>query len=142
MGEQPDPATAPRVLPSLNEHTIAFWTGGANAQLLIVRCRDCGRWVHPPVDCCPDCGGPLEPAPVSGDGVVFTYTVNHQHYHPAVVPPYVIALVELVEQRGLRLVANIVGCDPEAIHSGMAVRVTFEQHENIFFPVFVPRDVN
>ncbi|WP_319447731.1 MULTISPECIES: Zn-ribbon domain-containing OB-fold protein [unclassified Mycobacterium] len=141
MTVQQDPAAVPRVLPRLDLHTKAFWTGGANAQLLIARCRDCSRWVHPPVADCPNCGGPLEPTPVSGDGVVFTYTVNYQQFHPAVVPPYVIALVELPEQPGLRIAANIAGCDPEAVAIGMAVRVEFEQHEHVFVPVFTPRDV-
>jgi len=78
--------------------------------------------------------------PVSGDGVVFTYTVNHQRYHPAVAPPYVIALVELVEQPGLRLITNIVDCEPSAVHTGMAVRVGFEREGTRFVPVFSPRD--
>lgn len=141
MTVQDDPTAVPRVLPRLDEHTNAFWTGGANAQLLIARCRDCRRWVHPPVAHCPNCNGPLEPTPVSGDGVVFTYSVNHEQFHPAVAPPYVIALVELTEQPGLRIITNIVGCDPEAVAIGMAVRVEFERHGDFFVPVFAPRDV-
>jgi uncharacterized OB-fold protein len=52
--------------------------------------------------------------------------------------PYVIALVELPEQTGLRLTTNIVRCDPAAVHVGMAVRVVFAAVEDVFLPVFEP----
>lgn len=58
---------------------------------------------------------------VSGRGTVFTYTVNHHPYNPEVPTPYVIALVELAEQSGLRVAANIVGCDPDSVTCGMPV---------------------
>ena len=69
---------------------------------------------------------------------LFTYTVAHQQFHPAVPTPFVIALVELVEQPGLRLVTNLVDCDPDSLTTGMALRVRFEQHGETFMPVFAP----
>ena len=42
---------------------------------------------------------------MSGAGTVFTFTVNGHPFNPAVPPPYVIAIVELVEQADLRLAA-------------------------------------
>lgn len=75
---------------------------------------------------------------MSGEGTVFTYTVAYQQFHPDVPTPFVIALVELNEQRGLRVVANIVDCDPSAVACGMPVRVRFEQHDSVFVPVFSP----
>ena len=52
-------------------------------------------------------------------GTVFTWTVNHHQFHPEVPTPYVIAIVEVDGPR--RVVGNVVGCDPEAVHIGMAV---------------------
>jgi hypothetical protein len=130
----------PRILPSLTATNRAFWTGGANGKLLILRCEACRRWVHPPQASCPSCEGRLVPRPVSGKGAVFTYTVNRQPFHPKVPPPYVIAIVELVEQQGLRIPANIVNCEAERVDVGMAVRVLFEQHGEFFVPVFEPGD--
>lgn len=75
---------------------------------------------------------------MSGEGTVFTYTVAYQQFHPDVPTPFVIALVELNEQQGLRLVANIVDCDPSAMTCGMPVRVRFEQYGSVFVPVFAP----
>jgi uncharacterized OB-fold protein len=131
----PEPA---RLLPQLDDLNRAFWTGGANGQLLILRCRECRTWVHPPVERCTHCSGELVAEAVSGNGTVFTFTVNHQPYNPEVPVPYVIAVVELDEHRDLRLPANIVGCDPDDVEIGLAVRVAFEDHGEIFVPVFVP----
>jgi uncharacterized OB-fold protein len=93
------------------------------SQLLIEHCDNCARWVHPPAGECRDCGGPLAERPVSGRGTVFTYTVNHHAFNPELPIPYVIAIVELAEQSGLRLAANIVDCDPDAVKGGMPVAV-------------------
>jgi len=75
---------------------------------------------------------------VSGSGVVFTYTINHQQFHPEVAPPYSIALIELAEQPGLRIVANVVDCKPESVHTGMAVQVSLERRGPRFVPVAAP----
>jgi len=39
--------------------------------------------------------------------------------------PYVVALVELAE--GVRMMTNVVGCDPAEVVVGMPVSVTWEQ---------------
>jgi len=58
---------------------------------------------------------------------------------PGLEVPYVIAIVELVEQRNLRLTTNIVGCPPDAVHIGMPVKVKFERaSDEISLPVFEP----
>jgi uncharacterized OB-fold protein len=131
-------ADAPRMLPPITDVNRAFWTGGTRGELLIQRCQSCGVWVLPPTDRCTACGGELRAEPVSGRGTVFTFTVNRHPFNPAVPLPYVIALVELEEQPGLRLVTNIVGCDPDAVVIDMPVRVRFEDRGEVFVPVFEP----
>jgi uncharacterized protein len=138
MTASPPSDNPPRVLPEPDDISRPYWTGGADGQLLIEQCADCRRLVHPPTGTCPDCGANLSATPVSGAGSVFTYTVSHQQFHPDVPTPFVIALVELVEQPGLRVVTNIVDCDPASVYSGMPVRVRFEQHDSVFVPVFAP----
>ena len=129
----------PRLLPTLDDVNRPFWTGGARGELLISRCRACRTWVHPPAERCPLCADVLVPEAATGNGTVYTFTVNYQPYHPDVPPPYVIAVVELDEQVGLRLPTNIVGCDPDDVECGLPVRVAFEERGEIFVPVFVPR---
>jgi hypothetical protein len=38
------------------------------------------------------------------------------------------------------VLSNIVGCPPEEVRSGMPVEVIFEQHGDIFIPLFRPRE--
>jgi uncharacterized protein len=143
MPDDAPPAIPARMLPPLDEHNRAFWTGGVDGQLKIAFCVQCDRWAGPPAADCPDCGGVLEGRPVSGRGSVFTYTVNHQPFNPAVPIPYVIAIVELEEQQDLRIATNIVDCEPDSVHVGLPVEVRFERHdaddESRYVPVFAPR---
>jgi len=76
---------------------------------------------------------------VSGKGTVFTFTVNRHAFNPTVPVPYVIAIVELVEQADLRFMTNIVDCDVDTVHIGMPVEVTFEPAgDAAWAPVFRP----
>jgi uncharacterized OB-fold protein len=143
MPEDAPPAVPARMLPTLNDHNRAFWTGGADGQLMIPWCEKCGLWVSPPAADCPDCGGVLVARPVSGRGTVFTYTVNYQPFNPAVPVPYAIAIVLLDEQADLRIATNIVDCEPDSVYVGLPVEVRFERHDvdggAVFMPVFAPR---
>ena len=130
-----EPAT--RIAPPVSDESRAFWTGGATGELLIQWCAACARWVHPPVGRCPTCGSELEARPVSGRGTVWTFTVNRHPFHPAVPVPYVIAIVELVEQAGLRFITNIVDCEVDEVELGMPVEVCFEPvGDDVWVPVF------
>ncbi|WP_407688122.1 Zn-ribbon domain-containing OB-fold protein [Mycobacterium sp. HUMS_1102779] len=108
-----------------------------SAELLIEHCDACAHWVHPPGGECRDCGATLVARPVSGRGTVFTYTVNHHPYNPEIPTPYVIAIVELAEQSGLRVASNIVGCEPGSVACGMNVDLRPERGSG-GAPVFAP----
>ncbi len=128
-----------RKLPQLTPENSAFWQGGANGELLIERCNDCQRWQHPPGPICRACGSrSVQPRPVSGRGRVFSFTINHQPWTPALAVPNAIAIVELEEQPGLRFVSNVVDCPVESVAIGMAVRVQFLQQDDVWLPLFVP----
>ncbi|MGA2010164.1 MAG: Zn-ribbon domain-containing OB-fold protein [Solirubrobacteraceae bacterium] len=125
--------------PQINDDNRAFWTGGAEGELRIVRCGRCGYWIHPPTPRCPKClSDDVAPAPVSGRGTVYTYTVNEREWAPGVEVPYVIAIVALDEQSDLRLMTNIVGCAPEAVEIGMPVHAEFRPQGEAYAPVFRP----
>jgi len=129
-----------RVPPALDDANRFFWTSGADGRLRFLRCQACGYWLHPPSPRCPECGGrDLVPEPVSGRGVVHSATVNHQPWDGDPTP-YVVALVELDEQAGLRLTTNLVGVDAATFDAaaaiGAPVRVVFEQRGEVFYPLF------
>lgn len=128
---------APRPLPRLDESNRAFWTGGAASELRIARCGDCGTFVHPPRPVCRHClSDNVAPEAVAGTGVVDTFTVNHQKWHPAMDVPFVIARVALDGAPGVFLTTNIVGCPVEAVDIGDRVRVTFLQQDDVYLPLF------
>jgi uncharacterized OB-fold protein len=128
-----------RVLPRVTPENEHFWTGGETGELRFLRCQACGYYIHPPAPICPEClSKDLAPEPVSGRGVVYTFTVNHQAWFPTLDPPYVVAIVELTEQRGLRLTTNIYGCEPDDVTIGMPVRVVFDHYEDVWLPMFEP----
>ena len=134
MSEKPF-RVLPRVTP-LNEH---FWRGGAEGELRFLRCGPCRTWVHPPSPRCPDClGEDLRPEAVSGRATVLTYTFNHKEWVPAPDHPYPIAIVEIEEQPGLRLMTNLVNCAADEVGIGMRVRVVFEECGDVFVPLFEP----
>jgi uncharacterized OB-fold protein len=130
-----------RMLPRLTDQNRHFWQGGERGELCFLRCGDCGTWIHPPSPRCPEClGKRVAPAAVAGRATVLTYTLNHQQWVPAPDHPYCIAIVEIEEQPGLRLMTNVVHCPPEDVRIGMPVRVVFEQHEDVWIPLFEPAE--
>lgn len=126
-----------RKLPAITADSAPFWQGGEHGQLRIHQCTACQRYFHPPAPICPGCcSQEVAPHPVSGKGKVISYTINHQAWRPDLDVPYVVAIVELAEQAGLRFLTNIVGMPPEAVHIDMPVRVHFEQQEDVWLPLF------
>lgn len=111
----------PQPRPDLD--TAGFWEATANGRLALCRCTECGLWLHPPLRECRRCGGKTRFEPISGRGAIYTFTVVR---HPAVPGflhqiPYVVAIVELDEQAGLRLPTRLVGAEPETVRVGQRV---------------------
>lgn len=128
-----------RILPKLERDTEFFWTSGADGRLRFLRCDVCHLFVHPPSPVCPRClSRSVSPAPVSGRARVLSYTVNHQPWIPGFEPPYVFAVVEIDEQPSVRLFTNIVDCPAEDVRIGMPVSVRFENHDDVWIPLFAP----
>ncbi|MET8867818.1 OB-fold domain-containing protein [Nonomuraea sp. NPDC004580] len=106
--------------------TSAYRAACARGELVIQRCAACDRRIHLPEPACPWCGGrQLVFDPVSGDGVVHTYTVVHRSFSPAYQgrEPYVMAWVDLPE--GVRAFGHVIGCELGQVRIGLPVRVTF-----------------
>lgn len=138
--DQAEAARPRRPLPTLDEVNRDFWTGGADGELRIARCRACGFYVNPPAPVCPRCyGRDLRAEAVSGRGEVYTFTVNRHPWLPSIPPPYVLALIELEEQEGLRVFSNVVDCDVDDVRIGLPVEVRFIEQDDVYLPVFRPR---
>lgn len=128
-----------RPLPQLTPANEWFWTSGADGRLRIQRCDECATFVHPPVPLCPACRSRAWTAtPVSGRATVIGVTVNAQQWLPGFEPPYVIANVALEDDPSIHLTTNIVDTDPAAVAIGDVVAVRFEQHDDVWLPLFAP----
>jgi uncharacterized protein len=130
------------VRPAPDSLTSFFWDGARERRLLIQRCADCDRFQHPPEPVCHHClSFNLGAGEVSGRGTIYSFEIATQAFHPwfADKIPFVIAVVELIEQPNLKLVTNIVGVDPDsaAIDVGAEVEVTWRKLDDEFtLPVF------
>ncbi len=143
-GAPADRAEVPfRILPRLVESNRDFWQGGERGELRFWRCQDCGYYIHPPLPVCPMCHSKnLAVERVSGAATLTTYSINHQPWMPGPELPYVVAIVEIVEQPSVRLTTNLVNCPHDEIRIGIPVRVTFEHHADpdgdVWIPLFEP----
>ncbi|HUI25156.1 MAG TPA: Zn-ribbon domain-containing OB-fold protein [Candidatus Kryptonia bacterium] len=134
---------ARRPLPQPDRETSFYWEAARNHELAILRCGQCGRFVHYPRSECPACAhAPLQPTVVSGKGTIHSFTVTHYVSAPGFEHdvPFVVALVELDEQPGLRLITNLRECTPAEARIGMPVEVVFEDvTDTVTLPQFRPR---
>jgi uncharacterized protein len=136
-----------RLVPTLTPESTPFWTGGRNGELLIMRCRACSRFFHPPAPICWRCRSTdVAPEAVSGRATVAAYTVNRQPWIPGFEPPYLVAMVEIDEEPDVRLITNLVDIAAEEVEVGLAVEVFFEdwtapsggEDTSVWIPLFRP----
>jgi len=122
MTERPLP-----VRDDLNRH---YWDGAQDGKLVILRCPQCGTYVHPPRAVCPTCQGEkLEPTEVSGRGTVYSWSVMHSGGNPGFEDriPYAVLVVELEEQAHLITIGNLVDADASELEIGAPLEVCFEK---------------
>lgn len=126
--------------PYCDWETRGYWEGAGRGELVLQRCTACGVVQHKPRALCVSClGDTIEHFVASGRGTVHTFTVTHQNGVPGFSQacPYVFAYIDLEE--GPRLLSNVVGCAPEDVEIGMAVKVDFvATDEGLGVPRFVP----
>lgn len=111
--------------PAPDVDTQGFWDATAAGKLAICRCQKCQLWMQPPLERCRLCGAETRFEQVSGDGTISSFTVVR---HPAVPGyledlPYVVAIVELVEQKGLVLPTRLLDARPDETRVGQRVSV-------------------
>jgi uncharacterized OB-fold protein len=127
----------PRPRPKLDDDNRAFWTGGAEGKLNRMKCGDCGEFTHPPRQICRHCQSEnMAAEAVAGTGAVDTYTINYQAWMPGLEVPFVIARVRLDGAPGVVLTTNVVNCAPEEVNFDDRVKVTFDEQDGIWFPLF------
>ncbi len=127
-------------LPTVTPWSAPFWEGCRRGELLIQKCQTCGALNFYPKLYCAEClSSNLEWVKSAGRGKVYSYMVVYA-FQPTEFTedvPYVVAIIDLDE--GVRMMSNIVGCDPETVRCDMRVEVVFERATDAFtLPKFRP----
>ena len=130
----------PRPVPAPDDVTRFYWEAAADHRLALQRCRACRNMQYPPEICCMHCQAQdFDTVEATGRGVLYSYSVVNRPLHAGFIDalPYVVALVELDDQPGLRILTNLVGVtSPARLRCGLPVEVTFEQRGPVTLPQF------
>lgn len=132
------PAKPGRIRPPMG-HDNAWWWEAVNEGILpIQKCNACGALYHPPRPMCGACRSmDMGLAESRGRGTVHSFTVIRHPQFPGYDFPIVAAVIDLEE--GVRMVSNVVECDPADVHIGMAVEGFIHEDEDGFkLPLFRP----
>jgi len=103
-----------------------FWDSLRERNIKVQRCTSCKAFRHVPKEICAKCRSTsFSWEPVSGRGVVYTYTIVHRAPTPAYQAAAPYAIVHAAMDEGFRMVAAMTGVDPDAVEIGAPVRVVY-----------------
>jgi len=128
-------------LPEFRPETKPFWDACKNHELVIPRSKTTGEYFFYPRALSPgdDMTDDIEWVKASGKAKVWTFAIHHMGPTKAYKgdPPYVVALVETDE--GVKMMTNVVDCDPKDVYIGMEVEVVFDDvTDEVTLPKFRP----
>ena len=122
-----DPTQSPPV-PLPTEDTKFYWDAVAQRRLELLRCQQCGHFVHYPRNVCNRClSTDLKPEQVSGRGTLYSYCEVIQASHPYFTDkvPYFIGVIDLWEEPGVRLPTGLVDCTADELRCDMPMELVF-----------------
>ncbi|MCX2934882.1 Zn-ribbon domain-containing OB-fold protein [Mycobacterium sp. CVI_P3] len=129
-----------RPLPAPDDVSRFFWDAAAEHRLVLQRCAACEKLQYPPEVCCIHCQSEnFEVVEATGRGVLYSYSVVNRPLHAGFVDalPYIVALVELDDQPGLRMITNLVDVPAGTqLTCGAPVEVVFEDRGAVTLPQF------
>lgn len=130
-----EPLTRANVMPLPSPDGREYWESVSRGELRFQRCASCGTFRHYPAPLCAECHSYESSWELSsGIGALYTWTVVHHAAHPAFANvPYVIAVVELRDCGGPRLVCNL-DTDPARLRAGMPIEIWFEERDEGMVP--------
>ena len=114
-------------IPAHHPVTDFYWESTREHRLSLLRCQTCGHFVHFPRPICDICQSTeLAPEEISGRGTLYTYCTVMQAGAPYFVDkvPYVIGVIDIEEEPGVRIPAGIEGVDSD-LQCGMPMEVFF-----------------
>jgi uncharacterized OB-fold protein len=132
-----------RPLPTQSPETKPFWDAADEGRFIVQQCRGCREFQFPYRGFCCHCWTAELDEVEATSGTVFTHSTIFRNDSPGFAQdvPYVAAVVQLDDDRGgLMVQTNIVDCEPDAVHIGMPVEVSFQTiDDGRQIPMFTPR---
>jgi uncharacterized protein len=103
-----------------------FWDSLKQRNIKVQRCTSCQKFRHIPKEICAECySTSFSWEPVSGRGVIYTYTIVHRAPTPAYQAAAPYALVHVAMDEGFRMVGSMTGIPPESVAIGAAVTIVY-----------------
>ena len=119
-----------------------FWEAVKRRELVFQRCTKCSEWLHPPRPLCHKCKtSNLEWVKSSGKGKIYSWVTFTREVNPLYAVPFEVVLVEMDDEKGVRMIANMADCNSDEIYIGMPVEVDFfEVGTGHLLPIFRKRN--
>jgi uncharacterized protein len=103
-----------------------FWEGIKRRELVFQRCGKCGEWLHPPRPMCHKCKSfDLRWEKSTGKGTIYSFVIFTKEVSPLYMIPYEVVLVEMEDEKPVRMIANVLDIKPEELYIGMPVEIDF-----------------
>ena len=103
-----------------------FWEGVKRRELVFQRCGQCREWHHPPRPMCHKCKSfDMRWEKSTGKGTVYSYVTFTREVNPLYVVPFEVVLVEMDDEKPVRMIANMLDTQPEDLYIGMPVELDF-----------------
>jgi uncharacterized protein len=116
-----------------------FWDAAREHRLAFARCVKCGRYRYPAGPFCGTCvTQDIEWVTSAGKATLYTFTIVRHGVTPDLLgaTPYVLAVVDIDDAPGVRMLTNVVGCDFDALQVGDALTIYWHDTEG---GVTIPR---
>ena len=105
---------------------MPFWDSLKERDVKVQKCQSCGRFRHVPKEICTCCfSAEFSWAPISGRGVVYTYTIVHRAPTPAYQASTPYAIVHVTMDEGFRMIGTLTGVEPESVAIDAPVQAVY-----------------
>ncbi|OCA85327.1 Zn-ribbon domain-containing OB-fold protein [Pseudobacillus wudalianchiensis] len=131
-------------IPLKNQDNHPYWDAADRHELLIQKCESCGHYSHPPGPACSKCGSAelsWENLGSEVNGTIYSFIISYRPFLPGFQDdlPLVIAVVELDKAPQVKLIANVLNCNPQDVSIGMNVKMTWQDiTEDRALPQWIP----
>ena len=103
-----------------------FWDSLKERNVKAQQCDSCGTFRHVPKEICTKCfSTDFSWTPISGRGVVYTYSIVHRAPTPAYQADAPYAIVHVTMDEGFRMIGTMTGIAAESVTIDAPVQVVY-----------------